>query len=75
MAREEKSSTGSQNTAPYSKQYREGGGNILTECPCASDIKQRIKILRLWNKTENSVKTQKKYCQSKSMETILRCQN
>lgn len=58
MAREGKSPTGSQTSAPYSKQYREGGGNILTECPCASDMKQRIKILRLWNKTENSVKTQ-----------------
>lgn len=31
---------------------------ILIDCHCVSDVKQRIKILRLWNKTTNSVKTQ-----------------
>lgn len=31
---------------------------ILVEFHCAFDAKQRIKVLRLWDETTNSVKTQ-----------------
>lgn len=43
----------SENFSPFQKQEK-----VSIEFHCASGVKQRIKILRLWDKTTNSVKTQ-----------------